>query len=252
MKGVKTLLVDFDAEKGKDCLTADYIQHNPTVPSGPDVFLSFLPKLKEAGLKADVHRVIAEGDLVAVHSTYDNAEAFGGKQLVAFDVFRVQDGKIAEHWDNLTPLATQANPSGHSQTDGPTEIVDLGLTADNKKVVQQFVDEVLLKGDMVNLTKLVSPTTYIQHNTMVADGLDGLGAALEAFAKAGKPMVYMTLHKIIAEGNFVFTMSEGKLGEEATAFFDLFRLEGGLIVEHWDVMSAIPSAEAFAHENGKF
>jgi predicted SnoaL-like aldol condensation-catalyzing enzyme len=54
----------------------------------------------------------------------------------------------------------------------------------------------------------------------------------------------------VAEGNFVVTASEGTLGGEPTAFFDLFRVEDGWIVEHWDVISTIPSE--MAHENGKF
>ena len=147
---------------------------------------------------------------------------------------------------------TAPNPSGHTQTDGPTEITDLDKTADNKKLIEKFVDEILLKGDMTNLTSLISPTTYIQHNSVVADGLDGFGAAVKAFAEAGKAMVYTKVHKVVAEGNFVLTMSEGKLGEEVNAFYDLFRIDEGLIVEHWDVISPIPEADKFAHKNGKF
>ena len=56
--------------------------------------------------------------------------------------------------------------------------------------------------------------------------------------------------RMVAEGNFVFAASEGKFGGEHTAFFDLFRVEDGLIVEHWDVMTTIPTE--MAHSNGKF
>ena len=45
--------------------------------------------------------------------------------MIGFDVFRVEDGKIAEHWDNLIPEQPK-NPSGRSQIDGATEITDLG------------------------------------------------------------------------------------------------------------------------------
>ncbi len=63
-------------------------------------------------------------------------------------------------------------------------------------------------------------------------------------------MKYSTVHKVIAEGNFVFTMSEGTFGGAPTAFFDLFRVDNGKIVEHWDIISEIP--DEMAHENGKF
>jgi hypothetical protein len=52
-----------------------------------------------------------------LHGTY---HGFGPDPLVAFDIFRVDaDGKLAEHWDALTPLV-EDNASGRSQTDGPT------------------------------------------------------------------------------------------------------------------------------------
>jgi len=63
-------------------------------------------------------------------------------------------------------------------------------------------------------------------------------------------MKYAKVHKIVAEGNVVFAMSEGTFGGKPTAFFDLFRVANGKVAEHWDVMSEIP--EKMAHANGKF
>ena len=85
---------------------------------------------------------------------------------------------------------------------------------------------------------------------MAADGLDGLGAAMEAMAEAGQAMAYTATPIIVAEGNFVFTASDGTLGSTPTAFFDLFRVGSGKIVEHWDVVAPIPAE--MAHPNGKF
>ena len=241
---VRALFVDFAVAKAKELLSTDYIQHNPNVPTGAAPVLGFLPALQEAGLKVTTHRVLAQANLVVLHSTYSNAQAFGAPTLVAFDVFRVQDGKITEHWDNLQAPPAEPNPSGHTMTDGETEICDLNKTASNKQVVADFVEDVLIKGDMSTLTSLINPDKYIQHNPQVPDGLDGLGNALGIF------MVYEKMHLIVAEGNFVFTASEGKFGGAHTAFFDLFRLENDLIVEHWDTITTIPGE--MAHENGKF
>jgi predicted SnoaL-like aldol condensation-catalyzing enzyme len=80
--------------------------------------------------------------------------------------------------------------------------------------------------------------------------LDGLGAALKAFADAGQSMTYTRTPIIVAEGNFVFTASDGMLGTKPTAFFDLFRIEDGKIIEHWDTISTIPNE--MPHTNGKF
>lgn len=73
---------------------------------------------------------------------------------------------------------------------------------------------------------------------------------MSSLQEQGVALRYDTVHMVVAEGNFVFTAAEGVLGDAETAFFDLFRVQDGKIVEHWDVLSELPSE--FAHENGKF
>jgi predicted SnoaL-like aldol condensation-catalyzing enzyme len=102
------------------------------------------------------------------------------------------------------------------------------------------------------ITDYISSEKYFQHNTSVADGLDGLGLALAALAEAGTPMVYSKTHFVLAEGNFVLAVSEGQFLGKHVAFYDLFRLENGRVIEHWDVIENIPSQETWMHDNGKF
>lgn len=245
------LFVNFDPEAARELLAEDYIQHNTAVPTGAAPVLAFLPTLQEMGLGAEVHRVIAEGDLVVLHSTYDNAQAFGGEKMVAFDVFRVDDGKLAEHWDNLQAyVSASESANGNSMVDGATEITDPGKTAANKALVQGLIDTVLLGGQFDKITDYISTESYTQHNPLIGNGLDGVGAAFQKLAEAGQAITYSKTHMIVAEGNFVFTASEGKLGDVPTAYFDLFRVEGGKIVEHWDTVAEIPSG--MTHDNGKF
>ena len=249
LEAVAAIFVNFDATAAEQLLANDYIQHNPAVPTGAAPILGLIPGLKESGIEVDIHRVITEGDMVVLHTAYNNAQAFGADTLVGFDVFRVEDGKVAEHWDNLTPL-TPPNPSGHTQTDGPTEITDLDKTAENKALVTDFVNTILKDGDVDRITEFLSTETYIQHNSNIADGLDGLGAALAGMAEQGIQMIYTDVHIVVAKGNFVFTASEGTFADKPTAFYDLFRVEDGKIVEHWDVIADIPAE--MAHDNGKF
>ncbi len=251
LNAVTALFVNFDPEAAKELLTEDYIQHNPAVPTGPAPIIGFLPQLKEMGLKAEIHRVIAEDDLVVLHVTYDNAQAFGAEKMVAFDIFRVEGDKVAEHWDNLQPyVAASETASGNSMVDGTTEITDLDKTAENKAMIEAFIADILMGGAPDKITDYVSTETYIQHNPGVDNGLEGLGAAIKAMAESGMQMTYAKTHFVIAEGNFVFTASEGALGDTPTAFYDLFRIEDGKIVEHWDVIAEIPAE--MAHDNGKF
>ena len=71
-------------------------------------------------------------------------------------------------------------------------------------------------------------------------------------AAQGITMKYDTIHKVLGEGNFVLVMSEGRLGGEPTAFYDLFRVEEGKIVEHWDTIETIPPRDQWKNDNGKF
>lgn len=79
---------------------------------------------------------------------------FGAPTLVAFDVFRIEDGKVAEHRDNLQPPA-EANASGRTLTDGPVEVTDLDQTEANKALVAEFAQTVLIGGDFGRITDFI-------------------------------------------------------------------------------------------------
>ena len=182
----------------------------------------------------NVIRSFQDGDYVFTHTDYN---FFGPK--VGFDVFRFENGLIVEHWDNLADKADTPNPSGHTQLDGPTDILDIDKTQTNKDLVASFIETILVKGDMNKLGNYIDGDNYIQHNTAIADGLSGLGEALEAMAKQGITMAYTKIHKVLGEGNYVLGISEGTFGGDATSFYDLFRVENEKIVEHWDVIETI-------------
>jgi predicted SnoaL-like aldol condensation-catalyzing enzyme len=58
---------------------------------------------------------------------------------------------------------------------------------------------------------------------------------------------------VLGEGDFVLSISEATTGpEQHRAIYDLFRLAGGLIVEHWDVVEDIPPRDTWLNDNGKF
>ena len=93
---------------------------------------------------------------------------------------------------------------------------------------------------------------YIQHNTGIADGFSGLGAALEALGKQGIQMIYDQTYQVLADGNYGLAVSEGSFGGAHTSYYDLFRVENGKIVEHWDVMETIADKSTWQNQNGKF
>ena len=223
-----------------------YIQHNLAVADGLAGFGALLAQLPAGSAKVNTVRAFQNGDYVFTHTDYN---FFGPK--IGFDIFRFEDGKIVEHWDNLQETA-QPNPSGHTMTDGSTEVKDLDKTDANKTLVKNFVDDILVNGRMEKLASYFDGDNYIQHNPMIGDQLSGLGKALEAWAKQGITMKYDTIHKVLGEGNSVLVVSEGQLAGKHTSFYDLFRVENGKIAEHWDVIETIAAKETWKNNNGKF
>lgn len=251
ISAMNEVLVGLDSTKIEAYFAEPYIQHNPLAGSGLEALGALIDYAKQGpGFGLETARVIGEGDFVVMHNVW---EGFGPGPMVAFDVFRFNDdGKIVEHWDNLQPLVDTPNPSGRTQIDGATEIADLDKTAANKALVEDFITRVLINGEQVDFTNYVNPANYMQHNPQVADGLDGLGAFLGHLAEQNIAFYYTSTPLVVAEGNFVFAASEGVFGDTPTAYFDLFRLEEGRIVEHWDVVADMPSGDLPEGYPGKF
>lgn len=225
---------------------ATYTQHNLGVADGLAGFGALLQNAPEGGFKVNTIRAFEDGNYVFTQTEYD---FFGPK--IGFDVFRYENGLVVEHWDNLIEK-TVLNPSNHSQTDGTTVITDLDKTEVNKALVANFVTDILMNGKMEKLAGYFDGDNYIQHNPNIADGLSGLGKALEAMAKQGITMVYTNTHKVLAQGNFVLVISEGTFAGKPTSFYDLFRVENNKIAEHWDVIETIAAESDRKNTNGKF
>jgi predicted SnoaL-like aldol condensation-catalyzing enzyme len=99
-----TVLIGRQVDAAPRFLSPDYIQHNPNVPTGlkgfMDTFRARFAQQLPADYKRELLNVVAEDDLVVIYvrQTWTGRNAKHNKAL-GFDMFRVQDGKIAEHWD---------------------------------------------------------------------------------------------------------------------------------------------------------
>lgn len=240
-----------DSAKAAELLAEGYIQHNLAYGTGRGAFVGAVDYLASAPVKTTVNNIRAfeDGDKVFLQTVYNFA---GAGEQVAFDIFRFDtDGKIAEHWDNLTAKAAP-NPSGHTQTDGTMEITDHDKTEANREIVKDFLYDVLQGNNPAKTPDYFDGDTYIQHNTGIADGLSGLGAALESLGRQGITMIYDKVHQVLAQGNFVLAVSEGTFGGAPTAYYDLWRVENGSIAEHWDIMETIADKSTWQNDNGKF
>lgn len=240
-----------DTDKARELLAPGYIQHNLAYGTGADAFASSVEYLASAPVKTTVHNIRAfeDGDKVFLQTVYNFA---GAGEQVGFDIFRFDgNGKIAEHWDNLAAEA-QPNLSGHTQIDGYDKLEDLDKTEENRKLIENFLVDVMQGKHPEKTASYFDGDKYIQHNISMADGLSGLGAALEGLAKQGIQMVYSTTHQVLAQGNYVLAVSEGTFGGKPTSYYDLWRIQDGKIAEHWDVMETIAPKDTWQNQNGKF
>jgi predicted SnoaL-like aldol condensation-catalyzing enzyme len=120
----------------------------------------------------------------------------------------------------------------------------------NKKVVREFYDSLINKKDFKAASKYIG-NRYIQHNPLVADGPEGLKAFVN-FLKSDYPDARSEIKRIFADGDYVIihVHSVRIPNTRGRAIFDLFKLENGKIVEHWDAIQEIP--ESSANPNGMF
>lgn len=223
-----------------------YIQHNLAVADGLAGVKALLQSLPREATKVNTVRVLQDGNFVILHTEYN---FFDPK--VGFDIFRFEDERIVEHWDNLQETALKPSPSGHTMIDGPTVISDLDKTETNKALMQAYMDD-LLHGRKEKFSSYFDGNNYIQHNPLVADNLTGLFAGLKALANEGQAVKYDRVHKVLGEGNFVLVLAEGSFGDRPVSYYDLYRIDNGKIAEHWDTIEPIPPRAEWKNPNGKF
>lgn len=227
-----------------------YTQHSTGVRDGVEGFVEFFEPFLAKNPDRDIQvvRAIEDGNFVWVHVA--QSLNGGAAKWITMDMFETDDqDHIIEHWDVITEWVEET-VSGHSQIDGPTNVSDLDKTEENRRLIERFVDDILIGGGQ-NVTDYISAETYTQHNPRVGDGLEGFSAFVAQLAAEGKSMAYKYLYKVLAQGNFVVSYSLAQVGEEDVAVFDVFRIDGGLIVEHWDTMEPLPRGAALVNQ-GKF
>jgi predicted SnoaL-like aldol condensation-catalyzing enzyme len=232
----------------------EYIQHNPHAPDGAEALRRFVTGFRAAypGLRYTIARVIAEDDLVLLHSHAVLEPGTAGQAVV--DIFRVRDGKIVEHWDviqDVPETSVSGNDMFSALTESAGSAPDPNVSAAETKQVGLALFKELIEGrDLTAVDRYVGEP-YIQHNPGQPNGVAG---AREQFASAfaGAPDLSITVKRIIAQGDLVafhhhFRLDADHLG---IAVVDIFRVRDGKIVEHWDVAQPVP--ETSANDNTMF
>lgn len=154
---------------------------------------------------------------------YDAVERGGGGQLLQV---RLQLGAVLHQSDS--GQASEINQLGALQENA--------ASAQNRTLFSDFATQVLVGGATAQASQFLS-ATYREHHGTPATGASALTAYL-----AAESATYSKVRHVIADGNCVFALSEGKRGSAAFGFYDLFRVEDGKLAEHWDSRRSVPSS----------
>jgi predicted SnoaL-like aldol condensation-catalyzing enzyme len=243
----RTLVEARDTEATEPLLAEDYIQHDPNVDTGSAAVLAFFAQFGEQvevqeRVQAKLVALVAERDFVVIAWVDEHTEP-RPYTTTFFDLFRIENGVLAEHWDHGRLAAGETPRAYVPPTANPNQEAALASSdprlAANKRLVHDMW-RTLLDAQLVEETPRFLAPGYAQHSPIVNTGRDGFVAFLEQFAQpsAIQPTI-PNFVQIVAEGDLVtistvVTYDDANGTPYATTWFDLFRVDGGLLVEHWD------------------
>jgi predicted SnoaL-like aldol condensation-catalyzing enzyme len=226
-----------------------FVQHDPNIADGLFGVKAVAAEVASSPTTdVTIYRTLVDGDIVMLHSKYEGLHGFAGP-VIAFDLFRFKAGKIVEHWGGQD-AEVGPNPSGHTQVDGPTAVVDRDRTEANRALVRAFKQVVTVELRFDRVDEFIDGDHYTQHASKVGDGVACLKSRVSEVAKPGATPVLVP-RRYVAEGNFVLALVEART-EPPTANYDLFRVQNGKIAEHWDVLSPVPPRDHWKNANGPF
>ena len=129
-------------------------------------------------------------------------------------------------------------------------LADSAQQAANKKTVVEFYEAAINQKDFAKAAQYFGPR-YTQHNPNAADGPEGLKRFID-FLREKFPQSHSEIKRVFADGDYVILHVHAvrEPGTRGNAIVDIFKLENGKIVEHWDVVQPIP--EQAANQNGMF
>ena len=117
--------------------------------------------------------------------------------------------------------------------------------------MRRLLTEAFVEEPTAAFDEFISSERYVNHNPAAPDGLDALVEMDRSARSRGETLYYPRVHRIIGQGNFVVSFAHQVWNDIDYAAFDIFRLEGGLIVEHWDNVEVLPDPADLVN-SGKF
>jgi predicted SnoaL-like aldol condensation-catalyzing enzyme len=226
----------------------DYIQHSAHIPPGRDGLFN-LVRAAPPDMRYENHVAVGDGDYVLLHGRFINSGR--ARAWVAGDVVRLENGLLIEHWDTLQDEVTQDESKSGLPMFGerfPTAEPALAVEERSKAIALKAIRGVFIERDVRIVEELFAPD-YIQHNPTIPNGRDAIAALLGSLPQGFRYEPGM----VVAEGSIV--MIHGRYvgwAPEPMVAVDIFRVENGRLVEHWDVLQTEVPVHETASQNAMF
>jgi predicted SnoaL-like aldol condensation-catalyzing enzyme len=221
---------------------SNYIQHNPGLSDGRAAAVAALtPMFSASGALFDVKHILVDGDLALIHLFGRGDPATRG--AVVFDLYRINGPRLVEHWDVIQPIKDSVSDPLASSSYPAASVDD---TVTNRSVMKEFIRLLYERKQLRQAYETYVAPDFIDH-TPGRNGRQGaVGALTPLFAN---PDSTFEVKHVLVDRNFAAVHYHGRLqaNNPGAAVVELFRLENGKIVEHWDAFQPIPSSSQNAH-----
>ncbi|MEM9672167.1 MAG: nuclear transport factor 2 family protein [Cyclobacteriaceae bacterium] len=243
--GLDAILKD-KSEAGIDAnFDESFIQHNPWAKDTSE----HLKEMLQMDFGYKPVRWVSDGNIMAYQGYYTAPNPLGDLPLYCTDAWRIENGKVIEHWDALMPIPDeQLRNAIAGAGNGEDDTAD-ATRAQNKATVKRFLDHVLNRGRVEEIKNLISPDYIYHHETEGA--LTGLEVLKDHIVNKNGGRMLHDNKLILASGDLVMAHSH-YFGDNERVVFDWFRLAYGQIAEHWSVEQPITPWEQVANEHPHF
>jgi predicted SnoaL-like aldol condensation-catalyzing enzyme len=248
----------------------DYIQHNPNVPTGRVAFVNFFENVVKVTPKNPIPTALspapvvtaAKGDFVILIFEQESPDPRDPSKTYhhnSFEVIRIANGKVQEHWDSFKRNAAPPGAPKPPPFEQPASQMARGstgtLSADERRNLELATSEMkdMLQYGHLELADTLMDAGYIQHNPNVPQGRDGFKQFMSRVPgrtpREIKPEWVNAPSLTLVSGPYVLMMWDRKDKDPNDAsreyvwnHFDVIRVENGLIKEHWDEAVVAPPA----------
>ncbi len=219
-------------------------QHDPAIADGVEALKGAI--LQSAASKPRVYtlRAFQDSNFVVTQTLRLEQDT----TQLSFDIFRFDEGLIVEHWDNSVRFATLKDSARLNEFVGtPTPVTDREKTQENRALVTRLASEVLLEPDYEKFIKFLDTAHYTDYNPYIQEGLL---TYTENIMRKNADFTPDKIHGIWVEGDYALVVTGRHAEEQTLAFYDLFRIQNGKVVEHWNIFAPEPPQTVWKNQNG--